>query len=140
MTTGFTGMTITRETFKKAERLSSRKTITKLFESGNTLFTRYFKVIWAESETDSPFPARIAFAVPKKRIRHAVIRNLLKRRIREAYRKNKYPFYKFLVSENIQIALMVIFRKDTIEEYSTLEKAVREMLGRISSEIREKRY
>ncbi len=133
-------MTITRETFKKAERLSSRKTITKLFESGNTLFTRYFKVIWAESETDSPFPARIAFAVPKKRIRHAVIRNLLKRRIREAYRKNKYPFYKFLVSENIQIALMVIFRKDTIEEYSTLEKAVREMLGRISSEIREKRY
>jgi ribonuclease P protein component len=132
-------MTFTRETFKKAERLSSRKTITKLFESGNTLFTDCFKVIWSESETDSPFPARIAFTVPKKRFRRAVTRNLLKRRIREAYRKNKSPFYKFLVSENIQIALMVIFRKDSVEEYNTLEKAVREMLGAVSTQIRKKR-
>lgn len=133
-------MTVTRESFNKAERLSSRKTITKLFESGNTFSTRYFKVVWAESETDSLFPARIAFAVPKKKFRHAVTRNLLKRRLKEAYRKNKSSFYKFLVSENIQIALMVIFRKDTVEEYSTLEQAVREMLGRISTEIREKRH
>lgn len=132
-------MTSTRETFKKAERLSSRKTITMLFENGNTLFTRYFRVIWAESETNSPFPARIAFSVPKKIFRLAVTRNLLKRRIREAYRKNKSHFYKFLVSENIQVALMVIFRKDSVEEYSTLEKAVREMLDKISAEIRGKR-
>ncbi|HOF21446.1 MAG TPA: ribonuclease P protein component [Bacteroidales bacterium] len=132
-------MTSTRETFKKAERLSSRKTITMLFENGNTLFTRYFRVIWAESETNSPFPARIAFSVPKKIFRLAVTRNLLKRRIREAYRKNKSHFYKFLVSENIQVALMVIFRKDSVEEYSTLEKAVREMFDKISTEIRGKR-
>jgi ribonuclease P protein component len=96
-------------------------------------------VIWAESETNSPFPARIAFSVPKKIFRLAVTRNLLKRRIREAYRKNKSHFYKFLVSENIQVALMVIFRKDSVEEYSTLEKAVREMFDKISTEIRGKR-
>ena len=34
---------------------------------------------------------------------------------------------------------MVIFRKDSVEEYSTLEKAVREMFDKISTEIRGKR-
>ena len=129
-------MITTRETFTKAEKLCSRKIITNLFEDGNTFYTRYFKVIWAVSEQDSPFPARIVFVVPKKVFRHAVRRNLLKRRMREAYRKNKSLLYEFLNSENIRVALLVIFRKENVEEYSVIEQAIREIIDKIKAEIK----
>jgi len=74
--------------------------------------------------------------VPKKVFRHAVTRNLLKRRMREAYRKNKYLLYEFLNSENISIALIVIFRKDKSADFHTIESAVKEMLERLKTNLK----
>ena len=128
-------MIITRQTFKKAERLCSRKIITGLFGAGNVIYTPYFRVLWIKTDHKSPYPIQVAFMVPKKGFRHAVTRNLLKRRMREAYRKHKYILYDFLNSENISIALIVIFRKDKTADYSAMEPAVKEMLERVKAEI-----
>jgi len=124
-------MIATRETFKKYERLCSRKLITILFDKGNIFYTCHFKVIWAKTDINSLSPARVAFMVPKKSIRDAVSRNLLKRRMKEAYRKNKNILYDFLNSQNITIAIIVIFRKDKVEKYATLEAGIRDILGKI---------
>ena len=129
-------MIITRQTFKKAERLCSRKIITGLFGSGNVIYTPYFRVLWTKTDQKSPYPVQVAIMVPKKVFRHAITRNLLKRRMREAYRKNKNILYDFLNSENISIALIVIFRKDKTADYTAMEQAVKEMLERIKAEIR----
>lgn len=132
-------MISTRETFKKSERLCSRKLITTLFAEGNIFYTRYFKVIWAEAEINSTFPARIAFVVPKKIIRKAVSRNFLKRRMKEAYRKNKNNLYDFLFTENIRIAILVIFRKEEVVEYTVLEAGIREIIQKITAYIEKER-
>ena len=87
-------------TFKKAERLGSKALIEKLFKSGRSFTTHPYRVTWLEHALNTAYPAQIAFAVPKKTFKRAVDRNKLKRRGREAYRKNKAILYDGLKEQN----------------------------------------
>jgi ribonuclease P protein component len=119
------------ETFDKSERLCSTKIIAGLFENGNIFYSSLFKVVWGRSPVPLPGPAQVAFSVPKKGFRLAVTRNLIKRRMREAYRKNKKALYETLTSENIQIAFVVIIKGNTVPDYLTIEKSMKEMINKL---------
>ena len=58
--------------------------------------------------------------------------------IREVYRKNKKALYDYLISENIQVAFIIIFRKSMVPDYQTLEKAIIEMTENFILRIKEK--
>lgn len=86
-----------RQTFRKAERLSSKKVIDRLFRKGSSetgsVFSYPFRVLYLRDEglptgAAAQLPA-ILISVSKRNFKRAVDRNLLKRRIREAYRLNK---------------------------------------------------
>lgn len=123
-------MNTVRETFSKEERLCSVKTIEALFSGeGNVFYTSLFKVVWNVSDGLQKFPARTAFSVSKRGFRLAVTRNLIKRRMREAYRKNKHLLYEHLLSKNIKISLFIILRSDKVPDYKTTEKSVKEVIN-----------
>ena len=130
-------MNTIRETFDKSERLCSTKTITALFESGNIFYTSLFKVVWGKSPVPLPLPAQVIFSVSKRGFRLAVTRNLLKRRMREAYRKNKNSLYEHLTSVNKQIAFVVILKGNTVMDYVTIEKSMKEMINRLITNTKE---
>lgn len=74
----------------RAERLRGDKSIGKLFAEGRSGFVfpfRYYYVAVPRRE-DAPAVA-VLVSVPKKMFRRAVKRNLLKRRMREAFRLEK---------------------------------------------------
>lgn len=74
----------------KAERLTGKKKIEELFRYGSSIFLHPFLFKFIATEEDIH---RMLIAVPKKKMKRAVDRNLIKRRVREAYRLNKHLIY-----------------------------------------------
>lgn len=74
---------------KKAERLCSKKAIDALFTGtdSKSLSAYPIRIVYRHTEEAG---IRILVSVSKKRFRHAVDRNRVKRQIREAYRLNKH--------------------------------------------------
>jgi ribonuclease P protein component len=131
-------MNIRKETFEKSERLCSTKIISGLFENGYIFHTSLLKVVWSKSPVILPHPAQITFSVSKRGFRLAVTRNLIKRRMREAYRKKKYLLYEFLNAENKQIVLIVILKGDKVPDFTAIEISINEMLNRLTGQIKDK--
>jgi ribonuclease P protein component len=75
--------------FVKKERLNNEMLIKELFEKGSSFYFFPFKVNFL-SNPDQNFPFhQVMFSVSKRNFKKAVDRNLLKRRMREAFRVNK---------------------------------------------------
>ncbi|HEX7014124.1 MAG TPA: ribonuclease P protein component [Cyclobacteriaceae bacterium] len=75
--------------FRKSERLYKRKEIQELFEKGSSFHLYPFRVLVMRQDPPGP-NHKILISVPNRVFRKAVDRNLLKRRIREAYRLQKH--------------------------------------------------
>ncbi len=113
-------------TFPKSERLKSRKLISRLFAEGKKQ-AAYPLLLFRLPIEDSNTPLKIAFAVPRKRIRQAAKRNRIKRLMREAWRLNKH-----LLAEkekpSPQILLLLYTGKEENPTFRQMEKAVRKLL------------
>ncbi|MCK4664648.1 MAG: ribonuclease P protein component [Bacteroidales bacterium] len=122
-------------TFKKKERLKSKKIINSLFTDGNSYVEYPYRILWGKFNFNSPFPAQFGISVSKKKFKKAVDRNLIKRRTKEAYRKNKYILYDFCRENGIKIAVMIVYIANDIILYSEIEKKIILILKRLICEI-----
>lgn len=125
------------ETFHKDERLCSRKIISTLFEKGHRFYCSGYQVVWIESPLPEGIHAQVAFSVSKKRFKRAVARNTIKRRLREAYRKNKASLYNYLGEKGCCIAFMIIFCGEKIPEFSHVDRSIKEIIGKLITIVRE---
>jgi ribonuclease P protein component len=123
-------------TFKKEERLCNKKLIDELFHNGSSFLCYPFRVSWLAVTEPSPYPAQILFAVAKKRYKKAVDRNLIKRRMREAYRlqKQQYLYDQLTIGEK-KIILSVGYIGKTIEPYDLMEKKMLKLLGQLMGQV-----
>jgi ribonuclease P protein component len=80
-------------TFRKEERLTGKKNIEELFQHGSSFYLHPFLLKYTE-KSEGIESNRVLISVPKKKFKRAVERNLLKRRIREAYRLNKNQIFQ----------------------------------------------
>lgn len=117
-------MDLTKNTFQKSERLYLRNEIKELFLSRKGFSNYPFKIIYQVVEKESDSPVQILISIPKRLFKHAVDRNLLKRRTREAFRKNKHILYEYLEKKNLKLNISFIYISKEIANYSTIENKI----------------
>ena len=138
--------TMSTQSLTRAERLRSLKTIRRLFEEGRGGFTYPFRYIWlvdecevAEAEgvmpevKDETAGVEVLFSTPKRFLKRANKRNLMRRRTKESYRLNKSELVAAVANRKVHIALVYSTKK--IHSYKTINNAVERILGEIVSNL-----
>lgn len=73
----------------KLERLNKKKDIEALFSEGKSYNISPLRIISKPNPNQGIAHHQVLFSVPSRNFKRAVDRNLIKRRLREAYRLNK---------------------------------------------------
>lgn len=116
--------------FGKSEKLVSRKMIDTLFNAGETV--KAYPII-AKFIIEESYPTpKVAFSVPKRRVKSAVKRNRIKRQMREAYRLNK----SLIAHTNNQgLALFLIYNGPEKASYQFIEDKIVLLLQGIAKKL-----
>lgn len=125
-----------RYTFKKDEKLKSRKAIEQLFEKGKSFSNFPFRVLWKFKETPGSV-LQSGFAVSSKHFKNAVDRNRIKRLMREAYRLQKNELQDQLVKQQKYLSVFFIYVGNELPEYSLIFEKTGNVLARLNKIISE---
>ncbi len=132
----------------KIEKLRSEIAIGQLFDRSNpaaqSVMAYPLRVVWtvnlsrlAAMETSSETSRRkvapcpqFLVSIPKKKLRHAVDRVQMRRRVREAYRLNRH-----LIPKDIPLDIAFIYVATEVLPYAEVLKGVTRILTRISKTL-----
>ncbi|MDX5339249.1 MAG: ribonuclease P protein component [Cyclobacteriaceae bacterium] len=118
----------------KSERLHAEKLIKELFHEGSSFFLYPFKILFLRKIELAGQTNQVLISVSKKKIKRATGRNLIKRRVREAYRINKQ-----ILAPN-GILLGFIFVGNPEMPFSEIEIKMANALAKLSKEISENNH
>lgn len=119
--------------FPKAERLRGGATDV-LFREGKSGFSFPYRFVWRSRPLGEKDEAQVSVlvVVPKRNIKRAVGRNLLKRRTREAYRLGKHSLVEAAAAKGLRVELGLIYSTKEVVDYKVVSRGVESVLAKIS--------
>ena len=110
--------------FPKSSRLKSSLLIKDIVRQRDAVFSFPIKCFYSIENVEGPVMPKVAFLVSKKRFRHAVDRNRVKRLLRESYRLYNQ---ELSVPENLALNLCWMFVGSELPTYRQVETAARQI-------------
>ncbi|MDX2282661.1 MAG: ribonuclease P protein component [Bacteroidia bacterium] len=127
-----------RFAFRKTERLRHRRTFEHLFQHVSSFRVDVLTFLYA---FDLPAglvtdPLMAAMVAPKRQFRRANRRNLLRRRMKEAWRLHKHSLRSELALHGRSLAVLVKYNARYESEYAAIEAAMRHGMHRLARHAR----
>jgi len=121
--------------FHKKQKLCSETVIKEMFSNGKSFTTSALRLVWKVDDNQDEVAVKSIIVVPKKKIRLAVKRNIIRRRMKEGYRLHKIELENMLKNRGLHLSIAIIYQKGKILPYKTLEEEIKLILERLSKEI-----
>lgn len=112
--------------FGQDRKLKSRKRIENLFAEGSR-FSKFPITAVYFFDRQRPDSYKVAVSVPKKKIRKAAERNLMKRRIREAFRLNQH-----CLKPGCGLDVMFIYTGKEPLSFAVIEKSILSLIDSLN--------
>lgn len=118
----------------KEHKLCSATAIDQLFsrDGADTLCSSLaypLRCVWRSNpRRSSGAPVQIVIMVPKRRLRHAVDRVTMRRRIREAYRLNRHTLS---LPDGLHVDLALVYVADALKPYADINKSMTRLLAKL---------
>lgn len=91
-----------------------------------------FNVQWMIVEGD--VPCRVMIVVPKRKFKHAVDRNRIRRLTRECYRLQKLQLIETLQNKGLHIAVSIVYVHNEMTPYEQLFVRMRRLIDALIKE------
>ena len=114
------------------ERLKSSQSIKMVMDEKKVASAFPLKCFY-RTAPDSENPSQIAVIVSKRRFKHAVDRNRVKRLIREAYRLQKNHF----ITNGCSYQLCWMFVGKELPDFSQISESVSKIINKINASLRD---
>jgi len=93
-----------------------------MFKSGNSKLVYPIRVNWLETELVVNECVQVAFTVPKRFFKSAVKRNLIRRKMKEAYRLHQNKLRLPVLQANRKFAVLFIYSAKEILSFTQIEQ------------------
>ena len=122
--------------FNKREHLVSTRLIETLFGSGSKALPAFpLRVVYQKVPRSTvDVPVQILISVSKKRFKHAVDRNRIKRQVREAYRHNKQPLVDAVAGDE-SLLVAFVWISDQHAPSAKVARQMERLVGRIAESV-----
>lgn len=130
-------LTVSRSLFPKQERMVSRQLIELLFNGGSSRSMAIFPLRIVYVTRERPLdgaPVQLLVSVSKKRFKHAVDRNRVKRQLREAYRRHCHLLHEALPDDK-QLLVACVWQSDRHEDSATIEQKLLTLIQRVTEKL-----
>lgn len=121
--------------FPKSEHLCGEIRVAKLYTEGNAFIAYPIRVVYNITDEKTNARVKVLISVPKKRFKHAVDRNRIKRMLREVYRLNKQEFVMAATEKDLYLNIAFNYVADTELEYAVLNEKMQQALTKIRNKI-----
>jgi ribonuclease P protein component len=126
---------MSRFSFSKNERLKGEKSFALLFAKGKSFHADLFRLTWMyiPAPENSAGSIQAAFVAPKRNFKKAVQRNVIRRRMKEAYRLNKH-ILPVVCKPNSLLIFVCLYTAKRESTYAEIESKIIVTLQRLVKE------